>query len=234
MALVLRLEYTSINSDGTQITITDATGNYDASTNPGGYGTPNPDRSDIALFLRAYVKRFDGSDTITDTLLTDTPNDTDPTAVASWLVDVDKQGWHQMDLYGLNLYSTSILLNVNEIVWNAGTQQLIRILTRSGSGPYTYTYTTATLADLENSDYTTAYTAVLNSLVIPELCVCENKAVLFWSRTESEADFDKYLTIDGMLKAANYSFSNQDYTNAQAIVENVEDKCDCLNNECNC
>lgn len=234
MALILRLTYTSINSDGTQITITDSTGNYDASTNPGGYGTPNPDRSDIALILRAFVKRFDDSDEITDTLLTSTPNDTDPTVVESWVVSVTAQGWHQMDLYGLNLYSTSTLLNVDEIVWDTGTSQLLRILTRSGSGPYTYTYTTATEADLANADYTTAYTAVLNSLVIPELCVCNNKAIMHYFDTLETSDWNKYQQIDALLKSIAASFANQDYSGAQEKVENVEEKCDCLNNECSC
>lgn len=234
MALILRLSYDSITADGTQITISDATGNYNASTNPGGYGTPNPDRSDIALFLRAFTKRFDGSDTITSANIVATPNDTDPVVTASWVVEVTAQGWHQSNLYGLQLYDVNTLLSVDELVWKVDTEQIVRILTRNGSGPYTYTYAVATEADLDNTNYATAYTATLNNLVIPELCVCNYKAALFWSRTEEETDFQKFLTIMALLQAATASFDNQDYANGQRIVENVEDKCECLNSECNC
>lgn len=234
MALILRLKYDSTTADGLQFTILDNTGNYNASTNPGGYGTPNPDRSDIALFLRAFTKRFDGSDTVTSTNIVATPNDTDPVATASWVVEVTAQGWHQSNLYGLQLYDVATLLSVDELVWKADTEQIVRILTRTGSGPYTYTYAVAAEADLDNTDYTTAYTAVLNSLVIPELCVCENKAIAFYFTTREASDFTVYQNIDVLLKSISASFANQDYAGAQKKVEDVENKCDCLDQTCNC
>ena len=51
MSLELKLEQKGINALGTLLTLEDKTGNYDAGTNPGGWGAPNPERSSMKLFL---------------------------------------------------------------------------------------------------------------------------------------------------------------------------------------
>jgi hypothetical protein len=43
MALQLKLTKYSLSDDGTTLVVKDTTGAYNGSTNPGGYGTPNPD-----------------------------------------------------------------------------------------------------------------------------------------------------------------------------------------------
>lgn len=53
--LQLKLSKVSLSSDGTVLTVQDTTGNYNAVTNPGGYGTPNPVRSaNILLRWKMY------------------------------------------------------------------------------------------------------------------------------------------------------------------------------------
>lgn len=47
MALQLKLSQDSLSTDGTTLIVKDTTGAYNASTNPGGYGTPNPDASSL-------------------------------------------------------------------------------------------------------------------------------------------------------------------------------------------
>lgn len=42
MALQIKLSQVSLSTDGTVLTVQDTTGAYNVSTNPGGYGTPNP------------------------------------------------------------------------------------------------------------------------------------------------------------------------------------------------
>lgn len=44
----------SLNRDTKKIVILDATGEYVANLNTGGYGTPNPARSTVALFVQLY------------------------------------------------------------------------------------------------------------------------------------------------------------------------------------
>lgn len=45
MGLVLKLSKVGLSADGTTLTVQDTTGEYDAETNPGGYGEPNPEPS---------------------------------------------------------------------------------------------------------------------------------------------------------------------------------------------
>lgn len=65
----------SLNKESTLITLTDGTGAYDATTNPGGYGTPNPPYTSIQkIVFRCYNPK---EDTYTDVTLDGT---TTPTA----------------------------------------------------------------------------------------------------------------------------------------------------------
>jgi len=48
-----------VNSNGYQVKITDATGSYDATNNPGGYGSPNPAKSSITI-SRLLLLRYEG------------------------------------------------------------------------------------------------------------------------------------------------------------------------------
>lgn len=248
MSLNLRLQNYAINDSGTVLTIQDVTGNYDATTNPGGYGTPNPARNSVALFLRTYQKRYDGGDTIINTLLTSTPNNSAPTAVTSWDIALLTDSWLQATVYGLPLYSTSTLFSVNDLVWKVDTTQIIRIDTVSGSGPYTYTYTVMQQSDLENTDYGVAYSTVLNTYAIPSACVCLNKsrevyfkglsatgnAAVYSNGNYGNPDWVRYQTIDSLVKSIVYGFAIEAYANAQRKIEQVENLCSCLSETCNC
>lgn len=234
MSLVLQLQNYAINDAGTVLTIKDATGTYDADSNPGGFGTPNPARSDIALFLRTYQKRYDGTDDIVNTLLTSTPNDADPKVVESWAVDLLTDSWLQATVYGLPIYSTATLFAVNDLVWKDDSDEIIRIDTVSGSGPYTYTFTVIQEADLENTDYTVAYSTVLNTYAIPSISICLQKANDYYWETEKEKDWKRYLEIQSLIISITYGFAIGAYANSQKKIERVENMCTCLNDECSC
>lgn len=71
MALQLKLNKVSLSSDGTTLIVQDVTGNYNVSTNPGGYGTPNPDIPNLVLlrwkmYLDTVWKYVTGSYTQSD------------------------------------------------------------------------------------------------------------------------------------------------------------------------
>lgn len=55
MPLIPKQQY-AVSPDGTILRITDKTGEYDVTSNPGGYGTPNPDLADSCWF--ALVKQL--------------------------------------------------------------------------------------------------------------------------------------------------------------------------------
>lgn len=60
MALSRKITLQSVTTDGKGIIIKDTTGVYDVSINPGGYGTPNPERTDFVV-ASIKVAYLDGS-----------------------------------------------------------------------------------------------------------------------------------------------------------------------------
>lgn len=64
MALNLKLSRTSINSIGTEMYISDVTGDYNVDTNPGGWGFPNLIREETNLFFKAYLNESSGKSEI--------------------------------------------------------------------------------------------------------------------------------------------------------------------------
>lgn len=237
MALSISIKKESINSDGTKITIVDDTGNYNASTNPGGYGSPNGARNSLALFLRAYAKRYNKTETLSSTLLTITPDTADKLAVASWDVTLlDSDSWIQATVYGLKLYadSSSVVLQVGELAWDNVSGQIKRVLTASGSGPYTYTSEVVSEDELEESGVIIDYQKVLNTYAIPKICECHTDANKKWIKSQDEDDWDKYQKIEAYLKAVKYNFGFGWYSEGQKLIETVEGLCSCLNENCDC
>lgn len=81
----------SINIANTEIYIDDSTGDYDALTNTGGYGAPNPDRVDLALVVLIEYKASTG-----DELLT--ANSNDPLSVVQFTLPTPSpDGWVRVD-----------------------------------------------------------------------------------------------------------------------------------------
>lgn len=99
MALELKIQNTAVTASGDAMTVTDVTGDYDASTNPTGYGAPNEERANLALFLRSFNKLTTG-----DVELVIDDNDS-PNTVTEWSVSLNKDGWDQTTIYGLRLYN---------------------------------------------------------------------------------------------------------------------------------
>lgn len=60
MALELKSEFT-ISRDGTRITVTDKTGVYDVTDNPGGWGAPNPELNESCLVC-LVIRKASGGD----------------------------------------------------------------------------------------------------------------------------------------------------------------------------
>lgn len=96
MALVLAFTETENSPSANDITIADSTGLYDAN-NTGGYGTPNPDRADLKLF----IKTFHVNSSLVETLLTP-ENYTTTTATEFTYTDIS-DGWKKHFLIGIDI-----------------------------------------------------------------------------------------------------------------------------------
>lgn len=233
MALQLKIKKDGITTTGFLV-IKDVTGDYDATTNPGGYGTPNPDRDEVALVVRAFNNRYDSSASVVSNNVEVTPDNTDPLIAANWNVTINKQGWYKVVLYGLSILDSDVLLSVGEIVWNPLTSSIERIANREGSGPYTYTTVAVTPEDLDGNTYAKAYSVLLDTYADNELCVCFNKAVRYSYKSKEEADKERYRKIRCYLTVMKLDFLTGSPAEGQKIVEQVESICNCFAIDCNC
>lgn len=237
MALILNIESEGVNAEGTLLNLQDNTGLYDASDNPGGYGTPNPNKNEVAIILLANNKRQDEGDVQV------TVQTYNPTVDYNYSVELYKDGWYQIISFGLRLYSTNTSFSITEATYDSASGQIRKILTKSGSGPYTYTYEVITAADLDSAEVIVPYQSTLNALVLVTLEECHAEAIkIFFNNANpvtnttvlcDDANFNTYLKIDTYLKSINYSFGFGNYVQAQLKVEQAEKICTCLG-DCNC
>ncbi len=237
MALIINVVAGSVNEAGTELNLTDDTGLYDASDNPGGYGSPNPNKNEIAIILLANNKRQDEG----DVLLTVQPYN--PAVDYNYVVEIYKDGWYQIKSFGLRLYSVNTSFAVTEATYDSASGEIRKILTKSGSGPYTYTYSVLTPSDLDSVTVITLYESILNTLVLVTLLECYTNSIKVFFNNASpvtnttvmtdNADFNTKLKVQAYLEAIRADFAFTNYTQAQLMVEQAEKICSCID-DCNC
>lgn len=87
MALTPKLSYSERN-DNKLLTVTDITGIYDASLNPGGWGTPNSNPVDVAVFdLDISITTSDGTITTYETIDLHALHEHATIGVLTWEID---------------------------------------------------------------------------------------------------------------------------------------------------
>ena len=107
MAIQYKLRNThTFNSSSSRLYLEDNTGIYNASTNPGGYGSPNLTRNSVALIPVGLYKSSVGNKFITF----DTYNPLTATVFNAQLV---ADGWYEFHLLSLPLYNPMLLQTYN-------------------------------------------------------------------------------------------------------------------------
>ena len=86
----------NLDIDGTKAYIPDSTGLYDVDDNPGGYGTPNPDRVNVAWIL---VVQYMGTSETEDI----TPEAYTPTSATQITIPITKDGHIQVNGFLINV-----------------------------------------------------------------------------------------------------------------------------------
>lgn len=232
MALVLKIEQESHTADGLVMTVKDTTAVY-ATGNVGGYGTPNAARNTLALFLIAYNKRYDGSESLVDNLLV--VNNYDPLTASTWTLNMQKMGWVNVTVFGLQLYSTSLSFQVGECVYDAGSTRIRKILTKSGaSAPYTYTYQNIDTIDLALPASVAKYETVLDTYIITALCSCLQKARKYYFEKKTNEAMQTVREVLAFIDSSIVSFETNAPADGQLKVETAEKICNCLTDKCGC
>jgi hypothetical protein len=113
MALIENICQTATNADCTQYTITDQTGDYHVTENPGGYGAPNPARTDVALYLIGHKYR----ESTDDEDITAIINNTDPENVTSWEIANSEDGYYYFDIMAVLIWIDSTTYAIGDLVF---------------------------------------------------------------------------------------------------------------------
>lgn len=112
MAVTMSICQTATNADCTEFTITDETGLYSV-TNTGGYGTPNLDRADLALYLIGY-KYEEGEE---DSEITDLINNTDPENVTEWAIANTEDGYYYFNIMAIPVWDIAVTYAIDDLVF---------------------------------------------------------------------------------------------------------------------
>ena len=227
MALELKIQKTAVTESGDAMTVTDATGSYDATSNPGGYGSPNEERVNLALFLTAINKRIDGDVTLEVASY-------DPEVVTEFSVSLNLDGWDESTIYGLLKLDNANDLAVGELSYDFASDEIKEILTKSGAGPWTYTSQVVPESALIDDSYTVAYKTIADLYDLSQLNQCNYKANKRYFDSKSSGDRNKFIEVRSSIESINYQFLLDNPSKAQEMVESLELVCECFDGDtCN-
>jgi hypothetical protein len=133
MALVLAVEYSTSNTDAdcTEAIYDDDTGTYNAGTNPGGWGSPNPERTDYNLYGLLTDKQPEGTDT--DTAYTNNAAEAD--TLTAWTYEISADGWYRAYSIAIRDWDATAAYSVNQIIYYLGTLYKCIVTTSAGEDP---------------------------------------------------------------------------------------------------
>lgn len=123
MALQLKLKNTeTINTEGTRIYLVDDTGIFTA-TNLGGYGTPNTNRSDVALLVLGLLKHSKGNQVVSF-------EGYDPKTTNKFNAIIGQDGWYVFSLLQLPFLTDRALQSntIGEILYDADFGKIVRVI----------------------------------------------------------------------------------------------------------
>lgn len=202
------------NQGGSIIYIPDETGTYDAISNLGGYGTPNIERTDLALIILGKYKASTG-----DTDLTfDTYN---PEVVTQFSVsDLTTDGYYQFKVYSVDRYVAQPP-TLNTFVYDFTTHALKR-----GNGS---SFVTAVYSELEDND-------IVNNTKdwphIPSLSMARNylnKLLLIGAQSAKKTDLQQFLIATEVMMFGGLSlFTEGSYTTFQEEIEKYQSRVDVI------
>ena len=114
MALELKRTFTQ-KADGTEvyIEVVAATGLYNVTTNPGGFGAPNPARNTLALIFYGFHKKSDGDVVVAE-------NTHDPLTVSQYTIPMakDKNGHLEGHIFALRIFDSIVNYVDGDIVYD--------------------------------------------------------------------------------------------------------------------
>lgn len=220
MALIVPKTQWIWNRLGTKLFFKDITGEYDAALNPGGYGTPNEERSDFALV--SYV-RYMKSDAGLEGLELNTPSkDYDEGAAldVEFEVDLIDDGWHYMTMFYLPYTQTT----ENHLYWDQVNKNIMQ--KKTGGDVVLTKAQVLLLADeykplmVDSQDFWQPKTSIFQKTLDDDFT---EALIAVQTQTISKLR-EKLDLVTRLMVAADYRFRSALQAEAQEIVEQLIDE----------
>ena len=224
----------------------------DASGDTAGYGTKryyyngegwvlfdNVLRSEVALFGQALIHKTDGDITIT-------PDTYDPESVTEFTFDYDEDGWYEIQVNAVRnkatLSATNNVVDIwvdgiaNDLVWDAGANELQYIISAFAEVPPTIDYVYSdvlTNALAFSTSYNAQYTFSLEDFPYEYLCDCSRTRLDRYldERTSkgltetAKRYWDDYIDTSREKTAISFAISKTLYSEAQIVIERTQLNC---------
>lgn len=125
MALIPKFSISQVENNPALLVIKDTTGVYDVTTNPGGYGTPNPDQSDLHWDYSSIIRVKDSGNSFKETTIF--INDTLVSGSVGEIM-IDKGGLFKAKAYGSYIYDPSNLTyQIGDILWDETGEEYVEV-----------------------------------------------------------------------------------------------------------
>ena len=231
MALEILTEKDNISSDCGTILYKDNTGAYDVTTNPTGYGAPNATRASLYLKFFLTLKTTSGDEQITVPAY-------NANSVTQWSIPLTQDGYYEAYVFGTLVYAGGTTYALGSVIYHVGTNEFYKSLTAGNLGnavtdvafwaPVTEVdELKAAIAATQPNAYADVYEHI-------ELCnsrVCKTKAYLKEENCECTPGASKYNKIRNLIDGADINGSIAAYARAQAIVEEIQGQCNCIDQD---
>jgi len=237
MALELKLKRGAVAADLSYFILQDNTGVYNVSTNPGGYGTPNPNRNALALYLFGYYYQSDPKVT------TDNPiviSNTIPNSVTEWQIPITADGYVYFTLLGINNWDSATAYVIDDVVFYQN-NYYIAIDVSTNLDPVNNPLLWQLISDMTSEDITgnaTVYSSTFNAVTnyrakscyqtqlfkeAKDNCNCDNS---------NRAEVRPYTKIFVHLNVAAILCSQQKYVQANDELEFLSKYCASIGCKC--
>lgn len=227
MALVLKVEKSSISADCGTLTVVDSTGNYNNPDNLGGYGAPNETRANLYLQLLITLKKTDGDEQITVPAVNEN-------TVSTWSITITEDGHYELFLFGTLAWSAAVTYETDYVIYDASSDKFYKSIQDSNlNNAVTDTDWWAVADDPDdflaavNASQPDTYNDIENIIELCNSVVCKNAAIL--SETKCNC-LDKCLVKDyeklrSLVEAATIHEAQGTYSQGQTIVERMQEIC---------
>lgn len=235
MSLIIVATKTSVSSDCATTVITDSTGSYSISTNPGGYGAPNQARATLALKVCFSLRSSSGREPIA----IDSYN---AFTASTWSATITEDGWYEIYFFGCLAWSNAITYAANYIAYDSSTDKFYKSL-QAANLNHAVSDATWWIATTDVEDFAAAvalsqantYETTTNYVELCRSLKCEAKMLVnAGCGCEGTSNgMDQYEKVRLKVETVVIHEANQNFTEAQEIVEQLQAICSNMV-DCNC